>query len=262
MAVTTKGIDPNGNGGGGFTPKNLVPGNHKCVLNSIKMQRAEHIKDKEEYQIVLNLEGPAIGGTFQGFFIDMQDQSKGRHAGQTSMVKLSEYNYRDGETKAGHPILRDEEILKDLNRLCNELGDACIAWYNNIDARAFPTVEDLIATFNTEKPFAGVVLHYCIAGKKYTNKAGYPAYELFLPRKSDLGRPYCKDETKVQKFFASVHVKESKPKDLKEGFAATTEVNNENKDVKTETPTINTNNIEEAKAVIDDKNDELPFSLT
>lgn len=251
MAVTTpKNTDGNGSG---FTRKNLEPGNHLCTIHSITMQKAEHIKDKEEWQIVLNLEGPPIGGTFQGFFFDYADQSKGFYAGQSSKVKLSEYNYRDGETKAHHPILRDEEILKDLKRLCEELGDTCTAWYDKIDERNFETVELVISAFNTEHPFAGIQMNYCIAGKKYMNKKGYPAYELFLPRKSDLGRPYCKDAAKVQKYLPSVHIKEAKVKELSKGFEKD-EPNITDATILSETKT-------NANEKTNDK-EELPFSLT
>ncbi len=256
MAVSTKNVNTNENG---FIRKNLEPGNHKCTIQSIKMQKAMHIKDKEEFQIILNLEGPAIGGTFVGFLIDQADPSKGNHKGQSSLVKLSQYNYRDGETKSKIPVERDVEILKDLKRLCDELGGPCVEWYSNIDSRQFPTVEALMVAFDNEKPFAGIEMHYCLAGKKYTNKKGYAAYELFLPRKTDLGRPFCKDESKVQKYFPTIHIIETKAKELEEGFSAESSGTTQN----SQTKTINTNNIETATEISDNKKDDgdVPFVL-
>lgn len=250
MAVGTKNV--NAEEGPKFVPKNLTPGNYACVMHSIIMKKAEYVKERDEYQIILNLEGPPLGDKFEGFFIDNNDQSKGRYKGQSAMVRLSQYNYRDGETQNHYPINRDEEILKDLKRLCTELG--CLEWFDNADGK-FETVELFVEALNREQPFAGVSMNYCIAGKEYLNKKGYKAYELFLPRKTQLGRPYCKDAEKVQKFFESEHVKKNKPKELNEGFESNSNGENKNSE-----PNI-TNAVIISETKTAETKDELPFSL-
>lgn len=189
--------------GGSNIPKTLQPGNVVCKINSIEL---EPFKFKEgAYHVVLNLEGPDMGKDFEGFFIDNEDHSKGRHKGQVGKVKASQWAFANGTTKTGIEITRDSEILKFIKNLCNALG---------IEGRSGETIEDLVSKFNDEKPFAGKTMEYCIAGKEYLNKGGYMNYELFLPKYSKAGAQF--GTSNVVKFNPEEHIIKKKVENVSE----------------------------------------------
>lgn len=210
MAVNTKNVKTDT---GGFVPKNLQPGNNICTIHSITMEKASYVKERDEYEIKLVLEGPPLPN-FEGFNIDNNDPSKGKFKGQCAIVKLSQWNYKDGETTNGYKVVRDDDIVRDLTSLCKELG--ILDWIESKDGIA--TVEQLVQAMNTEKPFAGISMHYCLAGREYLNKKNYKAYDLHLPRVDRSGKPFSKDDQKVQKFFESAHIKAYVPKTMASGF--------------------------------------------
>lgn len=185
------------------TPKTLQPGNSKCSINSIELEEFKY--KPGSYYIMLHLEGPDLGPEFEGFFIDKDNETLGRHKGQVGKVKSSEWAYADGETKSGISIKRDDEILKFMKNLCTalDISNWLIAQNDKHD-----TIESLINAFNVEKPFANKVIEYCIAGKEYLNKAGYTTYELFLPNFSKAGAPF--GTKKVITFNPMEHIKKKK----------------------------------------------------
>jgi len=266
MAVNTKNVKTDT---GGFVPKNLQPGNNICTIHSITMNKASYIKERDEYEVKLVLEGPPLPN-FEGFNIDQNDPSKGKFKGQSAIVKLSQWNYKDGETTNGYKVFRDDDIVRDLTCLCKELG--ILEWIESKDGIA--TVELLIEAINTEKPFAGISMHYCLGGREYLNKKNYKAYELYLPRMDRSGKPFSKNEAKVQKFFESVHVKPYVPKDMKNGFGPESTSNIEDAKVISETTNVVTESPfkdefqAEMNAPLESKNDivannqtDLEFSL-
>ena len=105
--LNTKDIKVGGDGG---VPKTLQPGNQKCKLNGARLEEFKFIPGG--YHLVLILEGAPIEKDFEGFWIDKNDESLGKHAGQVGDVKASEWAYADGKTKSGIEISRDAEILK------------------------------------------------------------------------------------------------------------------------------------------------------
>ena len=204
--LNTKDIKGAGEGG---VSKTLKPGNHKCKLNSISL---EEFKFKPgSYHIVLNLEGPDLGKDFEGFFINKDNESLGRHKGQVGKVKASEWAYADGETKTGVKIERDAEILKFLKSYCMALG--CHEWLVDQDDK-HETIESLFLAFDQEKPYKDKVIDYCICGKEYTNKGGYSDFELFLPKYNKTGAPF--GTSKVQVFNETDHVKKKKAEPVNE----------------------------------------------
>ena len=204
--ISTKDIKGNSEGG---LPKNLQPGNHTCTVNGIKF---EEFKFKEgAFHIILNLEGPNLGSNFEGFFIDKNNESKGKHKGQVGDVKASEWAYADGQTKSGIVVKRDDEILKLLKNFCNAFD--INEWLVDQDGK-HATIESLISALNKEKPFKGVAIDFCIGGKEYTNKNGYTAYDMFLPKYSKAGAPFGK--TKVVTFSESDHIRRKKVESVSE----------------------------------------------
>ena len=68
-------------------------------------------------------------------------------------------------------------MLKFLKNLCVELD--IVSWLDAQDNK-YDTIEELFTAFNTEKPFAGKAIEYCLCGKEYLNKGGYINYELLI----------------------------------------------------------------------------------
>lgn len=202
--LSTKNIPTGGEG----VSKTLEPGTSFCKINSISL---EEFKFKPGgLNVMLHLEGEDLGTGFEGFFIDKDRPELGRHKGKVGTVKATEWAFADGETKSGIPVKRDTEMLKWLKQFCTSLG--CLDWFDNQDEK-HPNIESFFTTFNKEKPFAKSFYRFCIAGKEYTNRGGYTAYELFLPKYSKEGVPVEKDDVtvaKLIKFNPSEHIKKKK----------------------------------------------------
>lgn len=189
--------------GGGGVPKLLQPGNTICKIMGVTL---EQFKFKEGgYHVVLHLEGPDLGADFEGFFLNKDDESLGRHKGQVGQVKAAEWAYADGETKTGIVITRDAEILKVIKNICTTFG--CLPWLDAQDNK-HATIESLVNALNTEQPFGKNTAEFCIAGKEYLNKGGYINYELFLPKYSKAGAPFGK--IRVLTFDPEEHIRKKK----------------------------------------------------
>ena len=208
--------------GGMSTPKTLAPGNTMFKINGVFLDSVPY--KVGAYQVRLEVEGPDMGEDFEGFFIDKNDPSKGRYAGQVGRIRFSEYPYSDGETPKGDIIVRDTELVKALTSLCRTLG--CSDWMTAQDEK-HDTIESLFTQFNNDKPFTGIYLRACVAGREYTNKAGYLSYDLYLPKYSRQGVAYensSVDEaiSKVVKFSDETHIKKSKVSETKSFGESTT----------------------------------------
>jgi len=203
--LSTKNIKTDGDGG---VSKTLDPGVNLCKITSVTL---EEFKFKPgAYNIILNLEGEDLGPDFEGFFIDKDKENLGRHKGKVGKIKATEWAFADGETKSGIPVSRDKEMLKFLKQLCTSLD--CVTWFDAQDEK-HDTIESLYATFNNDKPFGDQFFRFCIAGKEYTNRGGYKAYDLFLPKYSKEGAPIEKDNvssSKLLKFDESQHIRKQK----------------------------------------------------
>lgn len=207
---------------GSSIPKTLSPGNVTFKINSIFLDSVPY--KAGAYNLRLEVEGPDMGSDFEGFFIDKDDPSKGRYAGQVARVRFSEYPYADGTKPNGDEISRDMELVKALTMLCKNLD--CSNWMAEQDNK-HETIESLVEQFNADKPFAGKYLRACVAGREYQNKAGYTSYDLYLPKYSKQGAAYENanvDEamSKVVKFNPEVHIKKSKTTETKSFGESTT----------------------------------------
>lgn len=204
--------------GGNNLPKSLKPGNAKCVIHTVSMRQVPYKAGALE--IILNLEGPAIGGDFEGFWIDKNDQSKGHFKGQVGGVKATEWAFADSQTKSGIPIKRDMEIMKFMKELCDALGIS--KWMADQNEK-HETIESLIEAFAKERPFQGIAMEYCIGGKEY-QKGNYTNYDLFLPKPSKNGAPFNMDPDKVAKFNPEDHIRKKKVEPVSEFGSESTEL--------------------------------------
>jgi hypothetical protein len=214
MAISTKKIPQ-----GGGIPKTIQPGNTNAKINNVALEVYPY--KTGALHVVLSLETPKPSEDYEGFYINKDKPALGRHEGQVGKVKAGEYAFSDGTTKGGVQISRDNEILKFLNQLCGALGIA--DWYREQDEK-HDTIESLINAFNTDKPYEGIYLNWCIAGKEYKNKAGYTNYDLFLPKFSSKdGVPYESEApttSKLLKYDPALHIKKKKPEEVVNTFGA------------------------------------------
>lgn len=203
--------------GGGGTPKTLQPGNCKVKVNAVTYE--DYTFKPGGLQIILHCEGEDLGDTFEGFFINKDQESLGRHKGQVAKVRSSEYAYADGVTKTGIVVSRDADILKLLKNLCIETD--CLDWLENEDGK-HKTIQSLLDAFNASKPFADKFMNVCLAAKEYMNKQGYPAYDLFFPKSSKTGHPFeavGKKNSKVIVYSETDHIRRKAAAENVEGFA-------------------------------------------
>jgi len=172
------------------------------------------------YNIMLNCEGPDLGESYEGFFIDKDKEELGRHKGQVGRVRSSQWAYQDkdlGDSK----IERDTEIAKFLKNLAVATG--CLDWYESEDGK-HETIESLVQEMNDKAPFADKFISVCLCGKEYDNKAGYTNFDLYLPKFSKAGIPFEDSEvevgvSRVYKFNQDEHIIVKKVKEV-ESFEA------------------------------------------
>lgn len=176
MALKTKEIAEKK---GGSIAKVIFPGQHKVKLNSLELKRFNFMESEGGYYLIMNVETAPIGGDFEGFFLDPNDESKGRYAGQVGQVKTNKYFYKDNTLPSGVTINRDEEIIKQIKNLCVEAD--CLNWLVSVDGK-FNTIEELVDGFNNDKPFGDKYFNMTIGGKEYLNKQNHYNYDLFLPK--------------------------------------------------------------------------------
>lgn len=174
--ISTKDVGAESTGGG--LSKTIEPGRHTLKINSVELKRFPFMETDKGYYLVLNVETKPIEG-FEGFFIDVNDESKGRHEGQVGEVKTNRYYYKDGTTPSGVKISRDTEIVKAIRKICYAANR--YDWFESVDGK-FQTIEEFVEGFNSSDVYKNVYFDICVAGKEYEKKNGYTAYDLYFPK--------------------------------------------------------------------------------
>ena len=167
---------------GSSRPKPVLgPGNHVIKINSITFDKTPY--DSEAYNITLHVESEPVKGDFEGFYKDMNDQSKGRYAGQVGRVRYSPYPFKDTTLPSGREIERDQEVLKSMIFLSEQLGkrDAL----DSIEAETIEIFMQKVNNIFSNSDF----FNACIGSREWENKDGYINDDLFLPRISKDGVP-------------------------------------------------------------------------
>jgi hypothetical protein len=160
------------------SPKNtLSPGEHTVKINSISLESVSY--KAGAYHLILNVEGPDMGASFEGFLVDKDKPSGARYKGQIGKVKFGFYPFSDGETKTGIKISRDLSILRAIQQLC--IAGSKLEWFEEADGK-FATIEDFVKAANVVIADDSL-FNMCINGKEY-EKNGYINYDLFLPKSS------------------------------------------------------------------------------
>ena len=191
--------------GSGRTKPVLEPGNHEVKINSITLDQTPY--DADSYNIHLHVETQPVGGDFEGFFRDYNNQSLGRYDGQVGRVRISPFPFKDTTLPSGREISRDQEILKHMITLAETLD-----MREGLDAIEATTIEEFMKDcndlFTGEKGSA--FINMCIGGREWENKEGYINNDLFLPRISKDGiamEAIDKENSRLLKFDRAVHVK-------------------------------------------------------
>lgn len=183
--------------------KTFGPGNIKAKLVGIQLVEPGYDKESFPYHLVYQLEGVEQGPEFEGFLKDANNPQGERYKGQIGAVKASYWAFKDGVTKTGNPVSRNNGILTALTILAKALGknDAL----NQLEAS---TIEEYVAQAS-DLLKGDKFLNWCIAGKEYLNKKNYINYDMFLPR-SENGRYPFEDmgasPSKVITFNEATHI--------------------------------------------------------
>ena len=194
--------------GSGRTKPVLDPGNHVVKINSITLDQTPY--DADSYNIHLHVETAPVGGDFEGFFKDYNDQSKGRYDGQIGRVRISPFPFKDTTLPSGREISRDQEILKNMITLAETLE-----MRDGLDSINAQTIEDFMRECN-DLMGGSKLINMCIGGREWENKEGYINNDLFLPRISKDGiamEAIDKENSRLLKFDRAVHVKALVKKD-------------------------------------------------
>tara|TARA_R110000868_G_scaffold144292_4_gene363205 strand:+ start:479 stop:1168 length:690 start_codon:yes stop_codon:yes gene_type:complete len=210
--LSTEGIGSSG------PNKTLLPGNGVICIKSLKL---ESFRFKEGgFELVLECEGPDLGPEFEGFWVDLKDESLGRHAGQVGKIKATEWAFADGETKSGIKVSRDKDLMRFLKNLCDAAGVS--DWFkgqNNIH----DTVEQFVDAMNTAKLFTDKWFNACICGRAYTDTKGFGKFALYLPRFTQSAvalELIGVAKSKLIKFDEKLHTKAKKEAIEVDGFDA------------------------------------------
>jgi hypothetical protein len=175
--LSTKNI-PNGSG----MSKSILPGSRILKINSVSLDTVPY--DQQAYHLNLHCETEPVPG-LDGFFIDKDDPSKGKHLGQIGRIKAGMFPFSNGVTKSGIKIDRDRTILQFIKNISSELG--FMDWFEEQDNK-FNSIEDFVNHFNKSKPFRNIYFNCVVGGKEY-EKNGYTNYDLFLPRFDKSSKP-------------------------------------------------------------------------
>lgn len=219
--ISTKNIDNTESENKGFTKPVISPGNHLLKINKVFLK--PETKAEFGIKVILGVETkPVEDPNFKGFSIDVPNGERGilgTHKGQIGNVAYSRWGFKDFLTNTGIQILQEEEILKAIKTICENL--AISQWFEDADSR-FPTIEDFVIGFNNEAPFKDIWATYCIAGRQYLSKdSKHINHELFLPNPDRLlGKAFHIKGDKVQKFFETNHIEELKSKTEGKGVVA------------------------------------------
>jgi hypothetical protein len=191
--------------GSGRTKPVLGPGNQVIRINSITFDKTPY--DSEAFNIMLHVEGEPVGGEFEGFYRDMADQAKGRYEGQVGRVRYSPYPFKDTTLPSGREIERDQEVLKSMIFLSEQLGKR-----DQLDSIEANTIEDFMIKCNDVFKNSEF-FNACIGSRQWENKEGYINDDLYLPRISKDGVPVETidvDTTKsrIMTYDRSTHLRE------------------------------------------------------
>lgn len=176
--------------------KTIKPGNIRAKIYDLQIVNGYN---PGSYHLTLFVETEPIEG-FEGFYIDKDDQSKGRYEGQIGRIKFSQWAFEDKTLPSGVQINRDHSIIKALlviSKAANKLDE--------IHALTEETIEDYVKA--ASKFLIGDTYYeMCVAGKEYVDKNGYTQHDLFFPKLDAKSSFISQDADDVVKFDSTKHI--------------------------------------------------------
>jgi hypothetical protein len=159
----------------------IGPGNHKVKINSLSFDATPY--DPQAFNIILNVETEPVGGEFQGFLVDADNQNGPRYQGQVGRVRMSPYPYKDTTLPTGRKIVAADEMVKAIAFLADVTGKRDEV--DMIEANSLEQFSNACKQIfkNTE------YINACIGGREWENNDGYVNVDLHLPRLSKTGLP-------------------------------------------------------------------------
>jgi len=180
----------------------LGPGNHVIKINSITFDKTPY--DADAFNIMLHVESEPVNGEFEVFYKDMNNHGAGRYKGQVGRIRYSPYPFKDTTLPSGREIERDQEVLKSMIFLSEQLGKR-----SELDAIEAGTIEDFMTKCDVQLSNSAF-FNVCIGSREWENKDGYVNDDLYLPRMSKDGIPVetiGKEPSRLLKFDKSTHVR-------------------------------------------------------
>jgi len=152
------------------------------------------------------METKPIGGDFEGFFRNKDNESEGRYEGQIGRVRISPYPYKDTTLPSGREISRDQEVLKSMIFLGEVLDKR-----DELDSIEAETIEDFMKSVNNVL-VSDTWFNVCLASREWENKEGYINNDLYLPKLSRDGVPAEElhpegDNSRLIQFDPAIHIK-------------------------------------------------------
>jgi hypothetical protein len=176
--------------------KTIKPGNVKARIYDLQLVNGYN---PGSYHLTMFVETEPIEG-FEGFFIDKDDQSKGRYDGQIGRIKYSQWAFEDKTLPSGVQINRDHSIIKALliiSKAANKLDE--------IHALTEETIEEYVKA--ASKFLVGDTYYeMCVAGKEYVDKNGYTQHDLFFPKSDGKISFISQEADDVLSFDSSKHI--------------------------------------------------------
>ena len=184
----------------------IGPGNNVIKINSITFDQTPF--DTDAYNVMLHVETKPVGGDFEGFFKDKDNESAGRYEGQIGRVRMTPYPYKTTTLASGREIDRDQEVLKSMIFLSEVMNKRV-----ELDTIEANTIEDFISS--ASKLLSGTYFNVCLGSREWENKEGYINNDLYLPKLSKDGVPaeqLDKENSRLLSFNEGTHVRKVQKK--------------------------------------------------
>jgi len=184
----------------------IGPGNNVVKINSITFDQTPF--DSEAYNVMLHVETKPVGGDFEGFFKNKDNESAGRYEGQIGRVRMTPYPYKTTTLPSGREIDRDQEVLKSMIFLSEVMNKRV-----ELDTIEANTIEDFISS--ASKLLSGTYFNVCLGSREWENKEGYINNDLYLPKLSKDGVPaeqLDKENSRLLSFNEATHVRKVQKK--------------------------------------------------
>ena len=182
---------PGGNGEAKKLAKTINPGVHNgLIINGLSLfEKESSYNNKMQRKLLLYVETqPVSDPEFEGFYIDNNNHSLGRHAGQVGTIQLNLYNYADEDRDGNRvdPAVWQKSLAIDIIKFATAIG---VDRKNEIDTIVASNYNDFVNIVG--KVITGRVIDMVVGGNAYMSN-GYTNYYLKVvnPKKDGSYRGY------------------------------------------------------------------------